>query len=346
MEKLRMELGADSYDILLENGLIDRAGELLNLDRRVLIVTDSGVPRRYASCLSRFCGRPVTVRLPQGERTKRFGMLQRLLRVLLREGFTRTDCIVALGGGVVGDLAGFAASCYMRGIDFYNIPTTALSQIDSSIGGKTAIDFEGVKNIVGAFYQPRRVLIDPQLLSTLSQRQLAAGLAEAIKAGVIGDEALLDLFEREDVHLRLDEILLRSLRLKQRLVELDERESGPRKLLNFGHTIGHGIESVCGLGEKQGLLHGECVGLGMLPMCTDPALRRRVQDILERQNLPTRATFDPDAVFAAICHDKKAAANGMTIVTAEKAGAAQLHTVSLDWLHQLVEREAKEGIGR
>ena len=346
MEQLRMELGADSYDILLENGLLDRAGTLLSLDRRVLIVTDSGVPRQYAARLARQCTAPVIVRLPQGERTKRFGMLQRLLRTLLREGFTRADCVVALGGGVVGDLAGFAAACYMRGIDFYNIPTTALSQIDSSIGGKVAIDFEGMKNIVGAFYQPRRVLIDPQLLATLPPRQMANGLAEAIKAGVIADEGLLELFEQRDARECLAEVLLRSLRFKQRIVEQDERESGPRKLLNFGHTIGHGIESVCGFAGDEGLLHGECVGLGMLPMCTDPALRRRVEAVLEKYGLPTRVAFDPDAVFDAVCHDKKATAKGITIVTAARAGAAELSEIPLERLRSLIEREAKEGIGR
>ena len=158
-------------------------------------------------------------------------------------------------------LAGFAAACYMRGVDFYNIPTTALAQIDSSIGGKVAINFEGVKNVVGAFYQPRRVLIDPALLDTLPPRQFANGMAEAVKAGVVGDEPLLALLERGGTRDHLEEILLRSLRFKQRIVELDEKESGPRKLLNFGHTIGHGIESVYGLGGlldvyKRQNLHG------------------------------------------------------------------------------------------
>ena len=346
MEELRMELGPNSYDILLQKGLLDRAGELLSLDRQVLIVTDGGVPRSYAARLARQCRAPVTVRLPQGEQTKRFGMLQRLLRRMLRAGFTRESCVVALGGGVVGDLAGFAASCYMRGIDFYNIPTTLLSQVDSSIGGKVAIDFEGVKNIVGAFYQPRRVLIDPQLLSTLPPRQLANGLAEVIKAGVVAEAPLLALLEQEDALSHLDQILLGALRFKKRIVEQDERESGPRKLLNFGHTIGHGIESVCGISDGKGLLHGECVGLGMLPMCTDPALRLRVEKLLERYGLLTHLPFDPNAVFAAVCHDKKSTAQGVTVVIAEEAGGARLKEVSLDWLHRLIEREAEEGIGR
>lgn len=337
-----MALGENSYDILLERGLLGRAGELLDLGRKVLIVTDTGVPERYAGLLAGQCGAPVVARVEQGEGAKSFAVLKELLGTMLRENFSRADCVVALGGGVMGDLAGFAAACYMRGVDFYNIPTTALAQIDSSIGGKVAINFEGVKNVVGAFYQPRRVLIDPALLDTLPPRQFANGMAEALKAGMVGDEPLLALLERGGTRDHLEEILLRSLRFKQRIVELDEKESGPRKLLNFGHTIGHGIESVYGLG---GLLHGECVALGMLPMCTSPALRARLEAALQKNGLPTRAAFDPAAVYAELCHDKKAAAGRVTIVTAARAGAAQLETVPLEHLRALLEREAKEGIG-
>ena len=337
-----MALGENSYDILLERGLLGRAGELLDLGRKVLIVTDTGVPERYAGLLAGQCGTPVVARVEQGEGAKSFAVLKELLGTMLRENFSRADCVVALGGGVMGDLAGFAAACYMRGVDFYNIPTTALAQIDSSIGGKVAINFEGVKNVVGAFYQPRRVLIDPALLDTLPPHQFANGMAEALKAGVVGDEPLLALLERGGTRDHLEEILLRSLRFKQRIVELDEKESGPRKLLNFGHTIGHGIESVYGLG---GLLHGECVALGMLPMCTLPALRARLEAALQKNGLPTRAAFDPAAVYAELCHDKKAAAGRVTIVTAARAGAAQLETVPLEHLRALLEREAKEGIG-
>ena len=144
---------------------------------------------------------------------------------------------------MVGDLAGFAASAYMRGIDFYNIPTTLLSQIDSSIGGKTAINFGGVKNIVGAFYQPKKVLIDPDLLKTLPPRQISNGLAEAIKVGLTSDEKLFDIFENGEIGSRLDEIIVRALTVKKNVVEQDEKEAGLRRILNFGHTVGHGIES-------------------------------------------------------------------------------------------------------
>lgn len=340
-----MNLPQGGYDILLERGLLARAGTLLGLDRpgrRTLIVTDDGVPAQYAAALAAQCAAPQLVCVAQGEGSKSFATLQRLLAAMLQSGFGRADAAVAVGGGVVGDLTGFAAACYMRGIPFYNLPTTSLAQIDSSIGGKTAINFEGVKNVVGAFYQPARVLVDPDLLATLPPRQLAAGFAEAIKAGVLADEALLALFERGQPEAHLEEILLRSLTFKKNIVEQDERESGLRRILNFGHTIGHGIESACGLG---GLLHGECVGLGMLPMCTDPALRARLTAILELNHLPTRVHFDPDAVYAAACHDKKGGAGKTAVIEVAAVGRPQITTIDNSALRARIEREAREGIG-
>ena len=164
---IHMNLGKDSYDILVERGIIAKAHEHLNLNRRVLVVTDTGVPAEYAETVAALCKESVICNLEMGEASKSLEGFGRLLSAMLEHSFSRKDCVVAVGGGVVGDLAGFAASAYMRGIDFYNIPTTLLSQIDSSIGGKTAINFGGVKNIVGAFYQPKKVLIDPDLLKTL-----------------------------------------------------------------------------------------------------------------------------------------------------------------------------------
>ena len=181
MSVLHMELGANSYDITVERGALQRAGELLKLGRKVLIVTDDGVPFRYSDKIASFCKEPYVVTLPQGERNKCMSTYMLLLEKMVENNFTRNDCVVAVGGGVMGDLAGFVAASYMRGVDFYNVPTTLLSQIDSSIGGKVAVDFAGYKNLVGAFYQPKAVLIDPDVLSTLPSRQLACGMAEAVK---------------------------------------------------------------------------------------------------------------------------------------------------------------------
>lgn len=327
---LSMELGSAGYDIVLERGCLGRAGALLDLNRRVLVVTDEGVPARYARAVAEQCAAPRLYTVPQGEGSKSFPVLEQLLKAMLGEGFTRGDCVCAVGGGVPGDLAGFAAACYMRGIDFYNIPTTVLAQVDSSIGGKTAVNLGGVKNIAGAFWQPKKVLIDPDTLDTLPARQRSAGLAEAVKAGLIGDAALFSLFETEDPANRIEDIILASLRVKKAAVEADEREGGVRKTLNFGHTIGHGIESV------TGLLHGESVALGMLPMCALPA-RERLARVLESLGLPTSVRADPEAVYAAVLHDKKMANGAITAVYVETPGGCLLRPVAPEALRAAID---------
>ena len=178
-----MNLAEESYDIIVERGILENASSFLNLNRRVLVVTDSGVPAQYAQTVANQCKNGIIFTVEQGEDSKSLDVFEKLLKSMLENNFSRKDAVVAVGGGVVGDLSGFAASAYMRGIDFYNIPTTLLSQIDSSIGGKTAINFGGVKNIVGAFYQPKKVLIDPSLLKTLPKRQVSNGLADAFEIG-------------------------------------------------------------------------------------------------------------------------------------------------------------------
>ena len=319
-----MNLGETSYDIVVEKGVLERASELLNLKRRVLVVTDTGVPKEYASALVAQCCEVALYTVEQGEGSKSFTVLEDLLRVMLEKGFSRGDCIVAVGGGVVGDLCGFAASVYMRGIDFYNIPTTLLSQIDSSIGGKTAINFEGVKNIVGAFYQPKKVLIDPELLSTLPQRQISNGLAEAVKVALTSDKELFSIFERGDIESNIDEIIIRSLNVKKAVVELDEKEAGLRKVLNFGHTIGHGIESSVGMSE---LYHGECVAHGIIPMC-DEGIRPRVINVLKKCNLLRKIDYDWQKIAEAAFHDKKADGKEVAVTTVSEIGSFNMKRVA------------------
>lgn len=323
-----MELGADSYDIVLEKGALKKAGEYLNLNRRVLIVTDTGVPEIYAQTVAKACKMPVLAAIEPGEAHKTLESFQMLLRTMLENGFSRKDCVVAVGGGVVGDLAGFAASAYMRGVDFYNIPTTLLSQVDSSIGGKTAVNLDDVKNIVGAFYQPKRVLIDEETLQTLPKRQIAAGLAEAVKMSLTSDAKLFEIFETESIEDNLETIIERSLRIKKSVVEQDEKEQGLRKILNFGHTIGHGYEST----SKGTLYHGEAVALGMLPMCS-AAVRDRLVPVLEKVGLPTSwKAEDADKVFEAVTHDKKGANGRVSIVRVEEVGSFLLEDVPVEQL--------------
>ena len=320
---IRMELGEASYDIVLERGCLKRAGELLNLDRKVLILTDEGVPAQYAQTVAERCREPHIYTVQQGEGSKSFAVLEAILTKMMELGFTRGDCVCSVGGGVVGDLGGFAAACYMRGIDFYNIPTTILSQVDSSIGGKTAVNLGGVKNIVGAFWQPRKVLIDPDTLDTLSDRQKSSGLAEAVKAGLIADPVLFAMFEdyaAGGAPLDLEKVIAASLMVKKNVVEQDEPESGVRKILNFGHTIGHGIESV------TGLLHGECVAMGMIPMCS-PAVRSRLVPVLGALHLPARVHADPEEVYKAVLHDKKMGDGFVSIVSVDTVGSYTIQKV-------------------
>ena len=334
---ISMNLGENSYDILVERGILAHANRHLNLNRRVLVVTDSGVPAEYARAVAAQCKEGVICTVEQGEGSKSIEGFATLLQTMLDHGFSRKDCVVAVGGGVVGDLAGFAASAYMRGIDFYNMPTTLLSQIDSSIGGKTAVNFGGVKNIVGAFYQPKKVLIDPDLLNTLPPRQIANGLAEAVKMALTSNSELFALFERESIADNLDEIILRSLNVKKHVVEQDEKETGLRKVLNFGHTIGHGIES-CG-----GLYHGECVALGMLPMCGEP-IRSRVIDVLKKCNLYRTMEYDWDAISAAMFHDKKADGDTVTIVFVNEIGDFEMKTIPCEEVIEMA-KNCLEGLG-
>lgn len=329
---LTMNLGQNSYDIVVRRGVLREAAGHLNLDRKVLVVTDDGVPAAYADTVCEGCRHPVKISVPQGEESKSFTMLEKLCHVMLEKGFTRTDAVAAVGGGVVGDLAGFAAAVYMRGIDFYNLPTTLLSQVDSSIGGKTAINLEGVKNIIGAFHQPKKVLIDPDVLATLSPRQFANGLAESIKMAATCDADLFTIIENEDPEENIATIIERSLAIKKSVVEHDEKETGLRRILNFGHTIGHGIESCEGL---HGLYHGECVALGMLPMCA-PAARDRLLHVLRKVGLPTEMRFDPERIFEAVTHDKKLDGNELNLIFVPEIGSFEMRRMSLSDFRRLL----------
>ncbi len=320
---IHLNLKENSYDIIVQRGILEEAGKHLNLDRRVLIVTDSGVPEAYAQMVAKQCKHPFICTVKAGEASKSLEVFGMLLQKMLDNNFSRKDCVVSVGGGVVGDLSGFAASAYMRGVDFYNIPTTLLSQIDSSIGGKTAINFGGVKNIVGAFYQPKRVLIDADLLHTLPERQISNGLAEAIKMALTSDSELFDIFENKDVKENIDEIIVRSLHIKKNVVEQDEKEAGLRKILNFGHTIGHGIESSENMSE---LYHGECVALGLIPMCEEK-IRPRVIEVLKKCQLYNRIPFDWERIAKAAFHDKKADGEFVTVTTVPEVGRFALQTL-------------------
>ena len=306
-----------SYDVVIEAGALREAGKHFCLDRRVLIVTDGGVPLDYAETVRRQAACGYVYILPEGEANKDLAHFQEILVFLMAHDFTRKDAVVSVGGGVAGDLAAFAASCYMRGIDYYCIPTTLAAQGDASIGGKTAADLLGAKNIVGTFWQPKGVLVDPDTLKTLPERQLHAGLSEVIKHGLIGDAALFECLEStDDLQRDLPWIIERSLQVKRRIIEADPREEGLRKCLNFGHTLGHGLESA----SKGRLLHGEAVALGMIPMCT-PEVRKRLLPVLLKYGLPVTTDLDPEEDMFFVRHDKKKQKSSYTTVFVSEIGA-------------------------
>ncbi len=329
-----INLGEKSYDIVLERGALKKAGELLGISdgRSVLVVTDSGVPEEYAKAVADSFSEAHIFVFPEGEKSKNFNTYMQICQTLCDRSFTRKDAVIAVGGGVTGDMAGFAAATYMRGIDFYNIPTTLLSQVDSSIGGKTAIDLGKIKNIIGAFHQPKKVIIDPEVLSTLPERHIKNGLAECIKMGMCLDKSLFDIFTGESYMDDIDRIIELSLRAKKSVVEQDEKETGLRKVLNFGHTVGHAIEASVPFGE---LYHGECVALGMVPFCGNE-IKERVISALKKSGLPCSYPFNRDKVKEIMTHDKKSVGEKISVVKCDEIGSFYFDEMTADEIMNLI----------
>ena len=337
--KLTMKLNRSGYDIILKRGCLSNLHQFTNVqNRKVFVLTDSGVPAQYAQTVAAQCPDSTVYTVPQGEGSKSLKVYGQVLQAMLEFGMTRKDLLVAVGGGVVGDLGGFCAATFMRGIEFAQCPTTTLSQVDSSIGGKTAVDLGETKNIVGAFWQPCVVLIDPDTLDTLPRRQYVNGLAEALKAGIIADPELFALFEKGDVEDNIEEIIYRSLQVKKRVVEQDERENGMRACLNFGHTIGHGIEAVKGIRGRRtnGLYHGECVALGMLPMIEDKQLVKRTRAVMRTLGLPVRTGVDKHKVLGYMQHDKKSRGDSITVIRVPGLGCWRADKIAVSELGSLL----------
>jgi 3-dehydroquinate synthase len=345
--RVEVNLAGRGYDVLIGPGLLDEAGSLLAplLKRpRVVVVADDAVAdlqgARLAASLTGAGLAVDEIRIPPGEDSKSFAGLEGLCDRLLDLGLERSDLIIAFGGGVVGDLAGFAAAILKRGVDFVQIPTTLLAQVDSSVGGKTAIDTRQGKNLIGAFHQPRLVLADLDVLATLPAREMVCGYAEVIKYALLGDLAFFAWLEAEGARVlarspaALAQAVTRAVEMKAEIVAEDEREAGRRALLNLGHTFGHAVEALTGFSEA--IKHGEAVGLGCalafrfsrdLGFCaaTDAD---RVERALLAAGLPTRLSQAPggpfvaDDLIAAMRQDKKAEAGGLTFILARGIGEA------------------------
>ncbi len=340
MKILQVELGDRSYPILIGSGLLDDSQLIARYvtSEQVLLVSNEVVAPLYLQAvLDALADRQLTeLILPDGESEKTLDRFATVMDALVEAGFNRDCCVVALGGGVVGDLAGFAAACYQRGVDLVQIPTTLLAQVDSSVGGKTAVNHAMGKNLIGAFYQPRAVIADTATLATLPDRELAAGIAEVIKYGAIMDEPFFAWLEQAMDSLlardgpALGQAVERSCLCKARIVAADEREQGRRALLNFGHTFGHAIENLVGYGT---LLHGEAVAIGMnLAASTSVRLglisgedADRIRGLLLRAGLPvTPPALDVQALLDVMAMDKKVVAGKLRLVLLEAVGQARM----------------------
>ena len=335
---LTVELGSRSYPILIGSGLLTRADLLARHipGRDLLLVTNTTVGPLYAAALKQGLGdrRIVEVSLPDGEAHKTLATVSRMLDVLVANRFSRDCTVVALGGGVVGDMAGFAAACYQRGVAYVQVPTTLLAQVDSSVGGKTGVNHPGGKNLIGAFHQPSAVVADTDTLKTLPSRELRAGLAEVIKYGLIEDAGLFAWLEANMERLlthdpeALTHVIRRSCEIKASIVGRDEREQGDRALLNLGHTFGHALESATGYTKW---LHGEAVGAGLLMAATmsheagllSAEMVERLRRLLERTGLPTEErSLTPDTVLEHMRIDKKVKSGRIRLVLLRSIGTS------------------------
>lgn len=345
MSVLSVNLAENSYDIVIERGLLASLGErcrTLGLKGVAAVVSNPTVATLYGTVVQESLVSAgftvVQIEIPDGEEFKNSTTLNRLYDDLLAAGVDRSSFIVALGGGVVGDVAGYAAATWMRGIPFVQVPTTLLAQVDSSVGGKTGIDHPKGKNLIGAFYQPRLVLIDVDTLATLDQRQFRAGLAEVIKYGVAIDLPFFDYVEANSAAILamdravLIEIIHRCCQIKAQMVELDEKEAGLRAVLNYGHTLGHAFESLSGY---RGLVHGEAVAIGMVlaarvsaaeGLCSQVDVSR-ISTLITRCGLPVEVPgFDRQLLLNALSADKKSKGGTVTFICNQGIGMyAMIH---------------------
>ncbi|WP_195983782.1 3-dehydroquinate synthase [Clostridium sp. D33t1_170424_F3] len=340
-----------SYQIWIERGALDQTGarcaSLFHPGAKAVVVTDTHVAPLYLERVSaslRGAGFSVTsCAFPAGEASKRLHTIEDMYSHMAEAHVTRSDFIVALGGGVTGDMAGFAAASYLRGIPFVQVPTTLLSQVDSSVGGKTGVDLPQGKNLVGAFHQPSFVLIDPDTLSTLPAHYFADGMGEVIKYGCIRSRALFDrIAQAEDLRASMEEIIYHCVDIKRDVVERDEFDTGERALLNFGHTFGHALEK---LHHYEGLSHGEAVGIGMVMMArlgenaglTEQGTAEQIIAVLQKYGLPTSSDLPLEQIVAATASDKKSSGSSIGLVLLKKIGESFVHTVSRTELATLAE---------
>lgn len=331
------------YEVVIGSGLLKNSGQLIRAaigECRLAVVTDSNVAKLYLAQVTeslKAAGYDAcSFVFPAGEENKRMDTLSGMLEFFAEQRLTRTDCIVALGGGVTGDMAGFAAGCYLRGVRYVQMPTTLLAAVDSSVGGKTAVDLSAGKNLAGLFHQPSLVLCDTDTFETLSPDEFANGAAEAIKAGILDDEALFSMFETGETRQNIATIVERCVAFKARIVEADETETGIRKTLNLGHTVGHAIERCSNFTIPHG--HAVAVGLALIARAAErlgwakEPIAGRIKHALVRNGLPTTTDFSAEALAEAALSDKKRAGRTITLVVPHRIGECALVEIPVEEL--------------
>lgn len=347
MRTLKVETGRP-YEIIIENGILDNCGEFIkkvSKAMRVAVISDTNVFPIYGEKVIKSltnCGYQVcSFTFEAGEKSKNLTTVSKMYDFLAENHLTRTDLIVALGGGVTGDMAGFAAASYLRGIDFVQIPTSLLSQVDSSVGGKTGVDIGAGKNLVGAFWQPILVLIDSNTLKTLPQYYFEDGMGEVIKYGCIKDKALFEKLENENAEDCIEDIIYNCVAIKRDVVSRDEREKGERALLNFGHTLGHALEKI---GNFTDLSHGQAIAIGMCMITkasekaglTEKGSAQRIETLCKKYNLPTDSEILKAEIAKAASSDKKTNGSSIKLALIKKIGESYLEKIETSELESFI----------
>ncbi len=324
MRKVHVPILGKEYDIIIKQNILKEVDRYIDKTKELVIITDNNIPKDYLNIIKPKLNNPLVLSVNQGETSKSIKTAYNLINQMIDNKVTRSATIIALGGGVIGDLAGFVASIYMRGIDFIQIPTTLLSQIDSSVGGKVGINAENMKNAIGSFKQPKLVLIDSTVLNTLDDRQISSGISEMIKYGLIARKPLFDALLSKDIFTNINQYIYDCVSIKTDIVVNDEFDYGVRQLLNYGHTIGHAIEQE----SNYQLLHGESIAIGMMLMAKDTSFGEKLEKLLNKYNLPTSHNYDKEKLYDYIVTDKKVSGDTLNIIVVEEPGKAYIKPIN------------------
>lgn len=327
MKKVSVHLGKRSYSIIIQQDLLYNIENYIDINQEFVIFSDDFIPKEHINKIIPKLNPKIVEFIPHGEHSKSMEMAYSLINLMISKGVTRGATIIAFGGGVIGDLAGFIASVYMRGLDYIQIPTTLLSMVDSSVGGKVGINADNMKNAIGSFKQPKVVLIDPNTLKTLDEKQFNNGVAEVIKYGLIAGKSLYEDLLVNNIHDRIDDYIYECVKIKADIVSKDELDLGVRQILNYGHTLGHALEQA----SNYKLLHGEAVSIGMLFMAKNKPFENSLSSLLKKYNLPTSYEYNKEQILRLIATDKKATQNKLNIIMVDTVGKGYVEPTTINY---------------